>query len=302
MLNASFLKFAARQKLGGDYFKTVLGAVVMFVPSYLITMLSTVMMYKSTAMGALSVVVVAILNIIITDVFSVGYMRSLLLMKEPGEENRYDINTVLSGFTKNYKNTVKIVFLKKLYLFGWEFLFVMPIVLLGGITAFISDRPEIAKMIELVKQVVVSPTQVMVENLATHIAENCMYFVVLSVIAAVVSVLLLIPYVRKSYEYEMISIIVAENPNLSAKDAFGATSEVMCGYRITYFLIQLSFLGVYIIASLVASLLATPLLLYAVFSLVIPYINMTFIQFYLERRSMINESKTEIINEGNEAK
>ena len=54
MLNASFLKFAARQKLGGDYFKTVLGAVVMFVPSYLITMLSTVMMYKSTAMGALS--------------------------------------------------------------------------------------------------------------------------------------------------------------------------------------------------------------------------------------------------------
>ncbi len=60
-----------------------------------------------------------------------------------------DLNQVVSGFTKNYKNTVKVMFFRDLYIILWSLLFVIP----GIIKSFeylmvpyiLGDNPDISK-------------------------------------------------------------------------------------------------------------------------------------------------------------
>lgn len=56
------------------------------------------------------------------------------------------------------------------------------------------------------------------------------------------SLLLVIPGIIKSYEYRMIPYILAENPQISHKDAFRLSREMMNGEKWNAFVLDLSFL------------------------------------------------------------
>lgn len=61
------------------------------------------------------------------------------------------------------------------------------------------------------------------------------------------TLLLVIPGIIKTYEYAMVPYILAENPEIDAKRAFELSKEMMQGEKWNYFVLQLSFIGWYLL-------------------------------------------------------
>lgn len=98
------------------------------------------------------------------------------------------LNYVGSGFTNNYLNGVKVMFLKGLYTFLWSLLFI-------------------------------------------------------------------IPGIIKSYEYRMIPYLLAENPDMTAAEAFAESKRMMDGQKWNAFVLDLSFIGWYLLTALTLGIL-----------------------------------------------
>lgn len=64
------------------------------------------------------------------------------------------------------------------------------------------------------------------------------------------SLLLIIPGIIKSYEYAMIPYILAENPGIDSRRAFELSKEMMTGQKWNYFVLQISFIGWYLLGLL----------------------------------------------------
>ncbi len=69
------------------------------------------------------------------------------------------------------------------------------------------------------------------------------------------SLLFLIPGLVKSYEYRMIPYILAENPDISDRDAFLASRQMMMGSKFDAFVFDLSFLGWFLLDAITFGLL-----------------------------------------------
>lgn len=277
-----FLKQSAKEKLCGVYLKTVLGQLICYIPVYILS--SLVMLLTMNSTSQLPVMILSLIGeIFVVDIFTVGYVRSLLDLNNQTDEKRYDINLVLSGFSKNYKNTLKTTFLRRLYIFGWGCLIFLPIIAVAGLIAFLTIKPEVAMVVHYIRFLLQSPTTDMAFNLWTHVSENCMYIVYMLIAAIVASVALIIPYIRRSYAYEMIPMILAEDPNIPSSEAFAKTEGIMRGFRWKYFLLQISFIGMILLASLLTVIIPVSFAMYIALAVVMPYMNMTFIQFYLAR-------------------
>lgn len=70
------------------------------------------------------------------------------------------------------------------------------------------------------------------------------------------TLLLLIPGIVKSYEYRMIPYILSENPNISRQRAFEITKDMMNGNKWEVFVLDLSFIGWYILSALTVGILS----------------------------------------------
>lgn len=117
------------------------------------------------------------------------------------------------------------------------------------------------------------------------------------------TLLFVIPGIVKSLEYTMIPYILAENPEVDTSDAFALTKDMMSGSRFQMFLLQLSFIGWFLLGGLgvgiiiymfkvtgpLARTVATSLggLLVSVF--VIPYVEASVSEVYLTVRSEIGD-------------
>lgn len=291
-----FLKQKAKEKLKGIYINAFLGQLICYIPVYLLSMLATLIGMKVG--GMVTVLALGLISeIFVLDIFTVGYLRSLIDANDRPEndEKRYDINLVLSGFSKNYVGTWKTMFLRRLYLFGWGCLMLLPMIVAVGVITFLSDRPEVSVLINYVMQLIQSPTIDMFTNVNDYIANNCAYVMYMLGGASFVSIILFIPYIRKSYLYEMIPMLIAESPDMPANEAFSKTKQIMHGYRMKFFCLELSFIGILILVSLVSELMGG-IAMYIAMAAVMPYMNMTFIQFYLARtrvETVTTEGKAE---------
>lgn len=85
--------------------------------------------------------------------------------------------------------------------------------------------------------------------------------------------LFIIPGIIKSYEYLMIPYLLAENPDLSANEAFAQSKQMMDGEKMNAFVLGLSFFGWIILSMCTCYLL---LILY-----VMPYMLLTFTELYV---------------------
>ena len=57
------------------------------------------------------------------------------------------------------------------------------------------------------------------------------------------SILLIIPGIIKAYSYSLVTYILADNPNISSKDALKLSEDMMHGHKLELFLLQISFSG-----------------------------------------------------------
>jgi uncharacterized membrane protein len=88
--------------------------------------------------------------------------------------------------------------------------------------------------------------------------------------------LFIIPGIVKSYEYRMVPYILAENPHIGAQEAILASRRMTDGSKFKMFLLDLSFLGWYILGIL-ACFIGVLFLQ--------PYIDMTMAELYVELRN-----------------
>lgn len=70
------------------------------------------------------------------------------------------------------------------------------------------------------------------------------------------TLLLFVPGIIKGYEYKMIPFILAENPDLTKKEAFQLSKEMMYGNKWKAFVLDLSFLGWHLLSLLTLGVLA----------------------------------------------
>ncbi|MCD1257619.1 DUF975 family protein [Paenibacillus athensensis] len=87
---------------------------------------------------------------------------------------------------------------------------------------------------------------------------------------------LVIPYFVKSYAYSMVPYILADDPQVGAKRALKISMQLTRGHKWRMFVLDLSFIGWYLLGLLA-------LLVGIVF--VLPYVNATKAELYLELRS-----------------
>lgn len=86
------------------------------------------------------------------------------------------------------------------------------------------------------------------------------------------SLLLVVPGIVKHYEYLMVPYIIAENPAMDYKEAFQITKQMMDGEKMEAFIMDLSFLGWYLLSAVTCGLLA---IFY-----VNPYVQASFAEMY----------------------
>ena len=86
------------------------------------------------------------------------------------------------------------------------------------------------------------------------------------------SLLLVVPGIVKHYEYLMVPYIIAENPAMNYKEAFQISKQMMDGEKMEAFIMDLSFLGWYLLSAVTCGLLA---IFY-----VNPYVQASFAEMY----------------------
>ena len=69
------------------------------------------------------------------------------------------------------------------------------------------------------------------------------------------SLLFLIPGIVKSYSYAMTNYILIDNPNLGGNDAITESRKMMNGHKLDLFLLDLSFIGWFILSIFTAGIL-----------------------------------------------
>lgn len=86
------------------------------------------------------------------------------------------------------------------------------------------------------------------------------------------SLLLVVPGIVKHYEYLMVPYIITENPAMDYKEAFQISKQMMDGEKMEAFIMDLSFLGWYLLSAVTCGLLA---IFY-----VNPYVQASFAEMY----------------------
>ena len=86
---------------------------------------------------------------------------------------------------------------------------------------------------------------------------NCVKAMILrDVFTFLWTLLLIIPGIVKSYEYRMIPYLVADNPDMTYKEAFAESKRLMHGNKWRTFVLDLSFIGWWLLSALTLGLLA----------------------------------------------
>ena len=100
------------------------------------------------------------------------------------------------------------------------------------------------------------------------------------------SLLLVVPGIIKSFSYSMAPFILADNPELTAREALSESIEIMYGHKFDLFVLLLSFLGWMLLSAITFGI---------AYIYVIPYMSATVTNFYNEIKRQRVEA--EVIDE-----
>lgn len=87
------------------------------------------------------------------------------------------------------------------------------------------------------------------------------------------SLLLIIPGIIKAFSYSMASFILADNPELTAREALEESKRIMEGHKFDLFVLQLSFFWWYLLVAITFGI---------AYVYVVPYFEATMTNFYNE--------------------
>lgn len=95
--------------------------------------------------------------------------------------------------------------------------------------------------------------------------------------------LFVIPGIYKHYEYYMVPYLLADNPDMDQREAFRLSKEMMNGNKFATFVLELSFIGWYLLGILLCCIGGI---------FVNPYYEMTFVELYWTLRDQVMGPQT----------
>ena len=167
MWSRAQLKERAKVALKRNYWKTVLVTLIVFLIGGATTDFGVTIEYEDleaffagtisntyflglTSVFLVMVVILLFIGSILLSVFvfsplEVGTIRFYIKsLNQPAE-----LSEVSFGFDKNYKNVVKILFFRNLYIFGWSLLFIIPGIIKGYeyymVPYLLAENPNLTK-------------------------------------------------------------------------------------------------------------------------------------------------------------
>ena len=148
----------------------------------------------------------------------------------------------------------------------------------GCITnVFISNPAIIGSCNYYIKNVDSKPSLVEVfSGYKTRYGRNIKTMLLVDIKLVLWSILFLIPGIIKSFEYAIIPYILADDAEISSKDAFKKAKQMMKGNKWRMFKLEFSFIGWFMLCVLTLGI--------GTFFLM-PYVSATFAEFYMELKN-----------------
>ena len=199
-----------------------------------------------------------IISIIIIAPITVGLYRFFIEQAH----GRVDVNNVFYSFKTNHMNIVKIGFIREVKVFFW---LLIPVAI--GLIAVIG--------VAMAVGIGSSVAGLSVFGLST--GNDDLEMTIFWILYAIV-IVLMIPGIIKALDYTMIDFILAENPDITTKEAFAMSKEMMSGNRLRWIGLSLSFVG-WILLGLIACGIGI--------IFVVPYMSAAQTQFYLDAKNRI---------------
>ncbi len=289
MYDSAFYKLSAREALKNNYWAALICAVVCVVPSYFSTKLGAAAasfgLIPDWSIRLLS----AAVQIFVINILMVGFIRFLMKLA-PREESGlsgYDYNLVFSGYKENFIGTLAATFMRQLKIFLWSLLAAAPTIIGLALIVVFVPQGALEALLRQWLTAAMQPTDNNIMLLADIIEKTIPHVSIYMLIWLAATALLIIPLIRKTYLYSMIPFIMAAYPDMSCKRAFKRSYDIMFGYRMRYFLVQLSFLG-FIFMLYILYTFSGSLILYSLATAALmPYQYMTYYQFFKQRNETI---------------
>lgn len=200
-----------------------------------------------TILIVLSVITIA-LSIFVLSPLSVGLKK---FMTENAKADAA-LDLLLTPFGDNYKNIVIVQFVKNIFIFLWS----LPAILPTVVTAFfIGDIESLA---------------IAVNNGSVADSAKLLLIILLWLVSTLIFA---IPSIIKELQYVLVPYILADNPDTEWRSALSKSKEMMVGNKWAYVKLIFSFTLWYLAANLLCCIGGF---------LIIPYIEATVCEMYLE--------------------
>ncbi len=262
MFNRKVLKARAKEVLKTSYWQTfgvllliqlIGSAASMFftLPSRVISgTLSTFAAFMLLGVILVLVALYLVINIFFLTPLSLGGNKFLL---DAAKSGFTDVGAIGYSFRSNYKNIVKVTFMKSLILVAFG---VVPLLLLAAGYGYSASLLGIG-----------------LYDASAYSSISFSGSDTLFVLLTVLAYILLIPLYMKVYDYYLVEYILAEDSDMTWREALAKSKKLMRGNRWATFVMNLSFFGWLLLGTCACGIGTL---------FVLPYIKATDTQLYLE--------------------
>lgn len=268
MFNRKVLKDRAKSVLATGYWHTLAIVLIYSAASTIIAnfftlripQTATLTLYStsSVVMFAGIILISSLMSFAATVLLAypllVGVNRYLL---EQAKGTSPQISEILYAFRSNYSKIVCTVLAKQLII---TILILLPMIALGVLSVYL-----------LLKTGYTLPTEfnaAQLEHLSVHLTESPAFM-----LFPLFTILLTLPALIKMYDYYLVEYIIAEDTDISWREALRKSKNMMKGNRFATFVLGLSFIGWTMLGVLLCGIGSV---------FVTPYIFATDAQLYLE--------------------
>lgn len=233
-MTSSEFRAEARRNLTGKWGKAALISLAYFFITFILGFIQG--LFKE---GSFLNSLMTLVNFIIEVPLSLGLVIAFVKLYNNAEVKAFDFLT--SGFS-NFSKSWGIFFRTLLKVLIPIIIMIVSIIILSLGLALLSTSSIITSVSEHATAVSTSTTSTSV--VATSGGSSASTFSYLLLAVGLIGLVLSTIWVAtKSYYYQLTSIIVAERPELSAKEAVEESEKQMAGNRAKLFWLQLSFIG-----------------------------------------------------------
>ena len=292
MYGSMFYKYEARGRLRGCYAVAVICALIFMIPQYLMSRIMTMIDITYPGSMLISEAGAMVVQVLVVNIFEIGFIRFLLRLR-PGENGgirSYDYNLILSGYTENFGVSLGATLMAAIKRFLLLLVALVPTVAAILYVSFCVPVDVLTQLTTEIYDTAMSYSPRAVADLAALIDMNFPHLSLFLMLYITTTIGAISPFVYKTYEYKMIPFILADKTDVDYKTVKKRTRDLMEGFRMRFFLIQLSFIGYMAMVAVILTRTAAIFVYCAATALLLPYQYMTYSEFYRQRNEVIEHN------------